>query len=75
MARGGGRGPGPGGVSRTSESAPLIVRQVGASLRRLSNMGTAVQLVEKNLRFCLDIASGADIIDKGRVVCMAAPRP
>lgn len=48
--------------------APPIAPEIGALLRRLWNMGTTVRLVEQDLRFCLDITSGAVIIDKGCVV-------
>ncbi len=52
--------------------APLIVREIGALLRRLSAMGVTVLLAEQNMRFCLDIASEAVVIDKGRVVWRGA---
>lgn len=48
--------------------APLIVREIGALLRRLSTMGTAVLLAEQNMHFCLGVASDAVVIDKGRAV-------
>ncbi len=48
--------------------APLIVREIGALIRRLSGAGVTVLLAEQNMHFCLDIASDAVIIDKGRVV-------
>lgn len=52
--------------------APLIVREIGALLRRLSTMGTAVLLAEQNMHFCLGAASDAVVIDKGRVVWRGA---
>ena len=52
--------------------APLIVREIGALLRRLSTMGTAVLLAEQNMYFCLGAADGAVVIDKGRAVWRGA---
>ena len=52
--------------------APLIVREIGALLRRLSAMETAVLLAEQNMHFCLGAASAAVVIDKGRTVWRGA---
>ena len=52
--------------------APLIVREIGALLRRLSTMGTAVLLAEQNMYFCLGAAHDAVVIDKGRAVWRGA---
>ena len=52
--------------------APLIVREIGALLRRLSTMGTAVLLAEQNMYFCLGAADDAVVIDKGRAVWRGA---
>lgn len=52
--------------------APLIVREIGALLRRLSTMGTAVLLAEQNMHFCLGAANDAVVIDKGRAVWRGA---
>ena len=52
--------------------APLIVREIGALLRRLSAMETAVLLAEQNMHFCLGAASAAVVIDKGRAVWRGA---
>ena len=52
--------------------APLIVREIGALLRRLSTMGTAVLLAEQNMYFCLGAADDTVVIDKGRAVWRGA---
>ena len=52
--------------------APLIVREIGALLRRLSTMGTAVLLAEQNMYFCLGAADDAVVIDRGRAVWRGA---
>ena len=52
--------------------APLIVREIGALLRRLSTMGIAVLLAEQNMHFCLGAANDAVVIDKGRAVWRGA---
>lgn len=52
--------------------APLIVREIGALLHRLSTMGTAVLLAEQNMYFCLGAADDAVVIDKGRAVWRGA---
>ena len=52
--------------------APLIVREIGALLRRLSTMGTAVLLAEQNMYFCLGAADDAVVIDKGHAVWRGA---
>lgn len=48
--------------------APVIVARIGQLLRRLRDMGVTVLLAEQNVHFCLNIASNAAIIDKGRIV-------
>ena len=52
--------------------APLVVREIGALLRRLSAMGVTVLLAEQNMHFCLGIAGEAVVIDKGRAVWRGA---
>jgi len=48
--------------------APIIVQRVGDLLRRLRDMGVTVLLAEQNMHFCLGIATGATVIDKGQIV-------
>jgi branched-chain amino acid transport system ATP-binding protein len=47
---------------------PLIVQRIGDLLRRLRDMGVTVLLAEQNMHFCLGIATGATVIDKGPIV-------
>jgi branched-chain amino acid transport system ATP-binding protein len=53
--------------------APLIVRELGATLRRLKETGLAIVLVEQNLPLALSIADTAYIMSKGRVVFHGDP--
>ncbi len=48
--------------------APLIVQQIGDVLKQLSKQGLTIVLAEQNMRFCLDIATRATIIDHGTSV-------
>ncbi|TAK46597.1 MAG: ABC transporter ATP-binding protein [Betaproteobacteria bacterium] len=48
--------------------APIIVQRVGDLLRKLRDMGVTVLLAEQNMHFCLGIATGASVIDKGQIV-------
>ena len=52
--------------------APLVVREIGALVRRLAGMEVTVLLAEQNMRFCLDIARDAVVIDRGRAVFAGA---
>jgi len=47
---------------------PLIVQRIGELLRKLRDMGVTVLLAEQNMHFCLGIATGASVIDKGQIV-------
>lgn len=53
--------------------APLIVREVEKTLRRLKEIGLAVILVEQNLPLALSVADTAYIISKGRIVFAGDP--
>jgi branched-chain amino acid transport system ATP-binding protein len=53
--------------------APLIVRDLGATLARLKATGLAIVLVEQNLPLALSVADTAYIISKGRVVFHGEP--
>lgn len=48
--------------------APLIVQRIGDLLRKLRDMGVTVLLAEQNMHFCLGIATGAVVIDKGQIM-------
>ena len=53
--------------------APLIVRELAATLARLKATGLAIVLVEQNLPVALSVADTAYIISKGRVVFHGDP--
>ena len=48
--------------------APLLVAKLFDAIRRLPELGTAVLLVEQNVREALEIAHSAYILQTGRVV-------
>ena len=54
----------------TEGLAPVIVQQIGATLRRLKAAGFTVLLVEQNFRFASTVADRHYIIERGRVVDM-----
>lgn len=48
--------------------APLIVAEVGRTIRRLKAEGQSIVLVEQNLKLALDVADQAVILNTGRCV-------
>ena len=54
----------------TEGLAPVIVQQIGTTLRRLKAEGFTVLLVEQNFRFASTVADRHYIIERGRVVDM-----
>ena len=58
----------------TEGLAPVIVQQIGATLRRLKAEGFTVLLVEQNFRFASTVADRHYIIERGRVVDMIENR-
>jgi branched-chain amino acid transport system ATP-binding protein len=52
----------------TEGLAPVIVQQIGATIRRLKAEGFTILLVEQNLRFAASIADRHYVMDRGRVV-------
>jgi branched-chain amino acid transport system ATP-binding protein len=48
--------------------APLIVAEVGRTIRRLKEEGQSIVLVEQNLKLALDVADQAVILNTGRCV-------
>jgi branched-chain amino acid transport system ATP-binding protein len=54
----------------TEGLAPVIVQQIGATLRRLKREGFTVLLVEQNFRFAATVADRHYVMDNGRVVDM-----
>ena len=48
--------------------APLIVAEVGRTIRRLKEEGQSIVLVEQNRQLALDVADQAVILNTGRCV-------
>jgi branched-chain amino acid transport system ATP-binding protein len=48
--------------------APLIVAEVGRTIKRLKEEGQSIVLVEQNRQLALDVADGAVILNTGRCV-------
>jgi len=53
--------------------APLLVRQVAETIRRLRTQGISILLVEQNLHLALELADKVYIMTKGRVVYEGLP--
>jgi branched-chain amino acid transport system ATP-binding protein len=47
--------------------APIIVEQMGNSIRALKSEGLSILLSEQNMHFSLGVADRAYIIEKGRI--------
>jgi branched-chain amino acid transport system ATP-binding protein len=58
----------------TEGLAPVIVQQIGATLRRLKAEGFTVLLVEQNFRFAATVADRHYVVERGRVVDMIENR-
>jgi branched-chain amino acid transport system ATP-binding protein len=54
----------------TEGLAPVIVQQIGATIRRLKNEGFTIVLVEQNFRFAQTVADRHYVIEQGRVIDM-----
>jgi branched-chain amino acid transport system ATP-binding protein len=54
----------------TEGLAPVIVRQIGATIRRLKAEGFTILLVEQNFRFASTVADRHYVMEHGRVVDM-----
>jgi branched-chain amino acid transport system ATP-binding protein len=56
----------------TEGLAPVIVQQIGATIRRLKQEGFTILLVEQNFRFAATVADRHYVMEHGRVVDMIA---
>jgi branched-chain amino acid transport system ATP-binding protein len=56
----------------TEGLAPVIVQQIGATLRRLKQEGLTILLVEQNFRFAQTVADRHYVMENGRVIDMIA---
>ena len=54
----------------TEGLAPVIVQQIGATIRRLKVEGFTILLVEQNFRFAATVADRHYVMERGRVVDM-----
>jgi branched-chain amino acid transport system ATP-binding protein len=54
----------------TEGLAPVIVKQIGATIRRLKAQGFTILLVEQNFRFAATLADRHYVMERGRVVDM-----
>jgi len=54
----------------TEGLAPVIVQQIGATIRRLKAEGFTILLVEQNVRFAATLADRHYVVERGRVVDM-----
>jgi branched-chain amino acid transport system ATP-binding protein len=52
--------------------APIVVREIFASLRRMNEEGTTIVVVEQNAALALDAAQHALVLEAGRVVLRGA---
>ncbi|MBI3636810.1 MAG: ABC transporter ATP-binding protein [Candidatus Rokubacteria bacterium] len=54
----------------TEGLAPVIVKQIGATIRRLKAEGFTILLVEQNFRFASTVADRHYVVERGRIVDM-----
>ena len=54
----------------TEGLAPVIVQQIGRTIRQLKREGFTVLLVEQNFRFAATVADRHYVVEHGRVVDM-----
>jgi len=54
----------------TEGLAPVIVQQIGATIRRLKAEGFTILLVEQNFRFAATVADRHYVMERGRVIDM-----
>ena len=52
----------------TEGLAPVIVQQIGRTLRDLKNQGFTIILVEQNFRFAAEVADRHYVVEQGRVI-------
>jgi branched-chain amino acid transport system ATP-binding protein len=52
----------------TEGLAPVIIQQIGATLRRLKEEGFTILLVEQNFRFAATVADRHYVVERGKVV-------
>jgi branched-chain amino acid transport system ATP-binding protein len=54
----------------TEGLAPVIIQQIGRTIRQLKQTGFTILLVEQNFRFAATVADRHYVMERGRVVDM-----
>src|SRR5439155_18561930 len=57
----------------TAGLAPLLVREVGATIARLKGEGPSILLVEQNLPMALSVADHVHVLSRGQIVHSSTP--
>ena len=57
----------------TEGLAPLLVREVGATIARLKGEGLSILLVEQNLPMALSVAERVHVLSRGQIVYSSTP--
>jgi len=57
----------------TEGLAPLLVREVGATIARLKGEGLSILLVEQNLPMALSVADHVHVLSRGQIVHSSTP--
>jgi len=57
----------------TEGLAPVLVREVGDSIRQLKEEGLSIFLVEQNLSFAIKFADDVHVMSKGKIVYSSTP--
>jgi branched-chain amino acid transport system ATP-binding protein len=57
----------------TEGLAPLLVREVGATIARLKSEGLSILLVEQNLPMALSVADRVHVLSRGQIVHSSTP--
>ena len=57
----------------TEGLAPLLVREVGATIARLKREGLSILLVEQNLPMALSVADRVHVLSRGQIVHSSTP--
>lgn len=56
----------------TEGLAPVIVQQIGQTIRELKKEGFTIVLVEQNFRFAASVADRHYVVEQGKVIDMIA---
>ncbi|MBA4335096.1 MAG: ABC transporter ATP-binding protein, partial [Methylobacterium sp.] len=54
----------------TEGLAPVIIDQIGATIRKLKQQGYTIILVEQNFRFAATVADRHYVVEQGKVIDM-----